>query len=101
MTEMRLLIGGELVAGDDTLDVVNPATGRVFTRVARASKGQADQAIAAAKAAQPEWAKVPFDQRQAKLNALADAVAANSEELARLLTTEQGKPLAEAQGEVA
>lgn len=101
MAEMKMLIGGQFVAGDDTMDVVNPATGSVFTKVARASKAQADQAIAAAKAAQPEWAKVPFSQRQAKLNELADAVAANAEELARSLTTEQGKPLAEAQGEVA
>ena len=101
MAEMKMLIGGELVDGDDTMDVINPATGQAFAKVARASEEQADQAIAAAKAAQPQWAKMPFAERQAKLNDLADAVAANAEELARVLTTEQGKPLAEAQGEVA
>lgn len=101
MTQYRMLIGGELVPGDENMDVINPATGEPFAKVPRASAAQADQAIAAAKAAQPEWAKVPFAERQAKLVALADAIAARAEELARSLTLEQGKPLAEAQGEVA
>lgn len=101
MSNFKMLIGGTMVAGDETIDVINPATGKAFTTVPRASKAQADQAIAAAKAAQTGWAAVPFADRQAKLVALAEAVAANGEELARLLTTEQGKPLAEAQGEVA
>ncbi|WP_176598578.1 MULTISPECIES: aldehyde dehydrogenase family protein [Sphingobium] len=101
MADYKLLIGGELVEGDHEMAVVNPATGESFTTVARASARQADEAIAAAKAAQPDWAAVPFAQRQAKLVALADAVAANAPELARLLTLEQGKPLPEAQGEVA
>lgn len=101
MTEHRLLIGGELVAGDDTLDVVNPATGQPFVTVARASARQADAAIAAAKAALPGWGATSMDARRARIVALADAVAANAEALARSLTLEQGKPLPEAQGEVA
>ena len=101
MADYKLLIGGELIDGDLQMEVVNPATGEAFTTVARASVAQADQAIAAAKAAQPGWAAVPYAERQAKLAALADAVAANGAELARLLTQEQGKPLPEAQGEVA
>ena len=101
MSEYKMLIGGELVGGDATMDVINPATGEAFTSVPRASEAQADEAIAAAKAAQPGWAAVPFAERQAKLNELADAIAARAEDFARILTTEQGKPTAEAMGEVA
>lgn len=101
MTDTKLLIGGELVPGDMTMDVVNPATGEPFTTVPRASAAQADQAIAAAKAAVPGWAAVPFAERSKKLIQLADAIAARKDEFARTLTLEQGKPLAEAQGELA
>lgn len=101
MSEYKLLIGGELVEGDASLDVINPALGEPFTTVSRASAAQADSAIAAAKAALPGWSAVPFDERRRKLIALADAIAANADRFARILTTEQGKPLPEAQGEVA
>lgn len=101
MSGYRMLIGGELVEGSASLDVINPATGAPFASVPRASQADADAAIAAAKAAVPGWSAVPFAERQAKLVALADAVAANGEELARLITQEQGKPLPEAMGEVA
>lgn len=101
MAEYKLLIGGRLVDGDMTMDVVNPATGTSFATVPRASAAQADAAIAAAKAAVPGWSAVPFAERAAHLNRLADAIAARKDELARLLTMEQGKPLPEAQGELA
>ena len=100
MSEYRMLIGGALVPGDMTMDVVNPATGAPFATAPRASVRQADEAIAAARAAVPGWGATPFAERAAKLSALADAVAANRDELARLLTMEQGKPLPEALGEV-
>ncbi|MCZ4344247.1 aldehyde dehydrogenase family protein [Sphingomonadaceae bacterium G21617-S1] len=101
MREYRLLIGGELVAGDLSMDVINPATGTTFAQVPRASVAQADAAIAAAKAAYPAWGRVPYATRQANLVALADAIAARKDELARSLTLEQGKPLPEALGELA
>ena len=101
MTTLRMLINGALVDGDATLDVVNPATGAVFASVARASEAQADAAIAAAKSAQPHWAARPWAERSACLVALADAIASQADALARSLTLEQGKPLAEAQDEVA
>ena len=101
MSGYRMLIGGALVEGAASLDVINPATGAPFASVPRASQADADAAIAAAKAAVPGWSAVPFAERQAKLVALADAVAAHGEELARLITQEQGKPLPEAMGEVA
>jgi len=101
MSDFKLLINGELVDGDQTLAVINPATEEVFANVARASVDQANEAVAAAKAAFPAWAETSIEHRQGKLNELADLLAANAEELARILTSEQGKPLAEAQGEVA
>jgi acyl-CoA reductase-like NAD-dependent aldehyde dehydrogenase len=96
-----MLIGGKLVEGDHQMDVVNPATEEVFATVARASERQADEAIEAAATAFPAWAETPLAARQAMVAALADAIVANSDRLARALTQEQGKPLAEAQGEIA
>ena len=92
MGGFKLLIGGELVDGALSLDVINPATGEVFETSPRADEAQLNQAIAAAKQAFPAWSALSFDERQAKLNALADAIEKNAHELARLLTLEQGKP---------
>ncbi|MEL0212438.1 MAG: aldehyde dehydrogenase family protein, partial [Novosphingobium sp.] len=78
-----------------------PATGEAFCKVPRASASQADAAVAAAKAAVPGWSALPWADRQAKLIELADAIAARKDEIARVLTMEQGKPLAEAMGELA
>ncbi|MFC3439793.1 aldehyde dehydrogenase family protein [Sphingobium rhizovicinum] len=100
MSDYKLLIGGQLVEGDGTLEVINPALGEAFVTVPRASAAQADEAIKAAKAAYPGWAETPFAQRQAKLIELADAIAADGDNLARLLVQEQGKPFAEAQGKL-
>ncbi|MFM2370903.1 MAG: hypothetical protein RIS85_625 [Pseudomonadota bacterium] len=101
MADYKLLIGGNLVAGDMTMEVINPASGEPFATVPRASPAQADKAIAAAKAAVPGWSAVPWADRQAKLIELADAISARKDEIARALTMEQGKPLAEAMGELA
>jgi acyl-CoA reductase-like NAD-dependent aldehyde dehydrogenase len=101
MADYKLLIGGALVEGDHVMDVINPATGASFATVARASVAQADQAVAAAKAAAPGWAATSLDDRRKAVTALADAIAARADEIARVLTAEQGKPLAEAQGELA
>ena len=100
MSNYKLLINGALVDGDATLDVVNPANEEVFATCARASKGQLDQAVAAAQAAFPAWSARSIDERRAVLVAIADAIQANIGELARLLTQEQGKPLQDATGEV-
>lgn len=101
MSDYKMLIGGRLVDGDHAMDVINPATEEVFATVARASERQADEAIEAAATAFPGWAEVPLAERQAKVSQLADAIVANADRLARALTQEQGKPLAEAQGEIA
>ncbi len=100
MMDYKLLINGELRNGDLTMDVVNPATEEIFAIVARASKEQANEAVEAAKNAFPIWAETPLAERQARVKALADAIAARADDLARVLTGEQGKPIAEARGEV-
>ena len=98
---LKMLIDGALVDGESTLDVVNPATAKHYATVACASAAQADAAIAAAKKAQPAWAALPFKTRAEYLLKLADALDGKAEDLARSLVQEQGKPLPEAQAEIA
>lgn len=96
-------INGQWVDAMDgkTLDVVNPATGKPFTAVADMGKEETLAAIAAAKAAFPAWAaKSPYE-RCALVRKLHDAMGANVNELAALLTLECGKPFEEAKGEIA
>jgi acyl-CoA reductase-like NAD-dependent aldehyde dehydrogenase len=100
MSDYNLLIDGKMVPGDQTMPVLNPATEEVLAQCPRASKDQLDKAVAAAKAAYPAWAATPIEQRRALVIKMAEAIEANTNELARLLTSEQGKPLADATGEV-
>ena len=100
MGDYKLLINGELTAGDTTMPVVNPATEEALADCPRASEDQLNQAVAAAKAAFPAWSAKTIDERKAVVNAMADAIEANGQELAQLLTQEQGKPLGDAIGEV-
>jgi acyl-CoA reductase-like NAD-dependent aldehyde dehydrogenase len=100
MSTYRLLIDGALVDGASGLDVINPATGKTLDVAPRADEAQLNEAVAAAKRAFPAWAALSFDERQTRMDALADAVEARAEEFARLLTMEQGKPLEQAQMEV-
>ncbi|MBC2650137.1 aldehyde dehydrogenase family protein [Novosphingobium aerophilum] len=96
----KMLINGALVDGAATLDVINPATGQPFITVARADQAQLEEAVAAARAAAPGWTALGYAARGVLIARLADAMAAEQDALAHLLTTEQGKPLAQAQGEV-
>lgn len=96
----RLLIDGELVEGAGSLDVVDPATGAVFERCARADAGQLDQAVAAAKRAFPGWSALGHDERAEYLQRFADAIEARFEEFCTLLTREQGKPTPQAEFEI-
>ena len=100
MKEYTLLIGGQAVAGDATMDVINPATGKVLAQCPRASVEQANAAVAAARNAFPVWSATPLAERRAALNRLADAMEANIQDLARQLTLEQGKPLKDATEEI-
>src|SRR5262245_41798096 len=98
--DYRLLIGGRLVEGAGALDVINPATGRTLTVAPRADRAQLDQAVAAAKAAFSTWSATPLRQRGALLVELADALEAEQDDFACLLTQEQGKPLPQAAFEI-
>jgi acyl-CoA reductase-like NAD-dependent aldehyde dehydrogenase len=60
MNDFRLLIDGRLVEGAGTLDVINPATGRLLTTAPRADRTQLEEAVAAAKAAFPSWSATPL-----------------------------------------
>lgn len=98
--DMKMLIDGQLVAGAGMLDVINPATEEVFARVPLATEAQLDKAVEAARKAQIDWAKTSMAERRAKVEALASAIGAHAEDLARTITQEKGKPLPEAAGEV-
>jgi acyl-CoA reductase-like NAD-dependent aldehyde dehydrogenase len=100
MGAFNLLINGRLVPGDMEMPILNPATEEVLSSCPRASKGQLDEAVAAAKAAYPGWAATPIEHRRAAVVKMADIIEANVGELARLLTSEQGKPLPDATAEV-
>lgn len=101
MTDYKMLIDGRLVDGAMTMDVVNPATEEVLATCPRGSEDQLNEAVAAAKRAFPAWAAKPIEERRAIILKLADAIEAEAEAFARLLTQEQGKPLPEATAEIA
>ena len=96
----KLLIDGELIDTDRQLDVVNPATGEVFTSCPRADEALLDKAVSAAQKAFPAWSAKSYDERGAVLMALADGLEKRADEFTRLLTQEQGKPLTQAGFEV-
>jgi acyl-CoA reductase-like NAD-dependent aldehyde dehydrogenase len=97
----HLLIDGQLVPGAFMAPVINPATGGILCEAPRADAGQAETAIAAARRAAHGWAATPVERRAMALLALAQALERHGDTAARLITEEQGKTLAEAQGEVA
>ncbi len=95
-------IGGQWVQADSgkTFDVDNPATGEVIGKVPDSGGAETRRAIEAAEAAFPGWSGQTAAARADVMRKLAAAIDRNREDLARLLTTEQGKSLAEARGEV-
>ena len=96
------LIGGAWVPADSgkTIEVTDPATGAVIGAVPNCGKAETARAIAAAEAAFPAWRKKTAAERATILGKLAQLIRDNVEALGTLLTMEQGKPLAEAKGEV-
>ncbi|MFV0371365.1 MAG: NAD-dependent succinate-semialdehyde dehydrogenase [Azonexus sp.] len=96
-------LGGQWVAADagDLLEVLNPACGAVLARVPRCGAAETRRAIAAAADALAEWRARPAKARAQVLQQWFRLMAANAEDLARLITAECGKPLTEARGEVA
>jgi succinate-semialdehyde dehydrogenase/glutarate-semialdehyde dehydrogenase len=99
----RLYLDGQWVAADTgaTAPVQNPATGQAIATVPLAGAPETRRAIAAAAAALPAWAARPARERADCLRRLHDLMLALQDDLARLMTAEQGKPLAESRGEIA
>ncbi|MEX3313920.1 NAD-dependent succinate-semialdehyde dehydrogenase [Sulfitobacter sp. PS-8MA] len=102
LLETRAYIGGEWVDGEDgTFDVTNPARGDVIAQVADLSRAQVAGAIAQAEKAQKDWAAWTGKERAAVMRKWFDLMMENQDDLGTILTAEQGKPLAEAKGEIA
>jgi len=94
------LLGGEWVSGDRWIDVDDPATGAVIGRVPRFGRAETERAITAAEQAMGPWAQLAAKERARVLRRFNDLILAHQNELAALLTQEQGKPLAEARAEI-
>ncbi|WP_242124043.1 NAD-dependent succinate-semialdehyde dehydrogenase [Sphingobium sp. Sx8-8] len=96
-------IGGEWIGVGEgpSIAVTNPSTGAVIGHVPALGAEDAARAIAAAKKAQPAWRALTAKERAARLRRLFDLMLENQEDLARIMTAEQGKPLAESRGEIA
>lgn len=99
----KAYINGEWQAADSgaTFEVTNPATGAVLSTLPDMLEAETRRAIEAANAAWPAWAAKTAKERAAVLRKWFDLMMANQEDLAVIMTSEQGKPLAESRGEVA
>jgi succinate-semialdehyde dehydrogenase/glutarate-semialdehyde dehydrogenase len=102
LLQTRAWLAGQWQQADDdtTFDVVNPATGERIAKVPRMGAQETRRAIEAANAAWPAWRAKTGKERAKILRAWHDLMLANADDLALILTTEQGKPLAEAKGEI-
>lgn len=96
-------IDGSWMAADSgqTVDVTNPATGERLGSVPRMGASETRRAIAAAQAALPAWRALTAKERAIRLQAWFREIMHHQEDLAQIMTAEQGKPLAEARGEIA
>ncbi|TIR95897.1 MAG: aldehyde dehydrogenase family protein, partial [Mesorhizobium sp.] len=101
-TQPHAFIGGQWVsaAGGHTIDVINPATGDIFGSVPALGFDETNQAIEAAKGALPHWGKLAASERAAVLKKWHALILEHQEQLAEILTGEQGKPHSEALGEI-
>ncbi len=93
MTTFQLLIGGKSVATADHFDIKNPSTGELVGQAPSATPADLDRAVAAARTAFKTWSQTSDADRKAACHAIGMALEQHADELARLLTLEQGKPL--------
>ena len=96
----QALVNGEWVGGAASFAVTDPATGRELAQVPNLGRAEADAAIAAAANALAAWRSKPAKERAAVLVRWQQLLVRHADDLARLMTAEQGKPMAEARGEV-
>ncbi len=95
------LINGQWIKGAHRFDIIDPATGQKLADVANLGPADAELAIAAANAAWPAWRSKTAKERSIILRKWFDLLIANQDDLGRIMTAEQGKPLPEAKGEIA
>ncbi len=100
MQAHNLLIDGRWLDSGERIEVENPATEEIFARVPRATEAQLDAAVEAAHRAFPAWARLSVEKRSDLLFRAAALAEERAEDIGALMTREQGKPLAEARGEV-
>ena len=101
LIKTRSYIDGNWQSSQTTFDVLNPATGETVAQVCDASVEEATLAVAAAKKAFKAWSAMPAHERAKLLRNWFNLMMEHQDDLARILTLEQGKPLAEAKGEIA
>lgn len=91
--QFNMIINGNKVDAEDHFNVYNPATEEIIAQCPAATEENLNAAVTAAREAFPAWSKTSDDQRKEKVNALADIISDNMNELAQLITQEQGRPL--------
>lgn len=96
----RLIIDGEFVPASSSIEVVNPATALPFLATPEASLAQLDLAVEAAGRAAKTWRVTPLQERQKLVAQIAGVLRENLDELALLITLEQGKPVPKSKGEI-
>ncbi|HTC53802.1 MAG TPA: aldehyde dehydrogenase family protein [Steroidobacteraceae bacterium] len=94
------LIDGELVAGKEWFDVLNPATGLAFARAPSVNRSELDAAVGAARRAFDSWRATSVAERRAAIGRMAQILTDNAGALAELLTQEQGKPVGQSRDEI-
>lgn len=99
-SEYTHTIDGHAETGDKYFEVINPATGHPFALAPDASAEQLDQAVIAAQRAYSSWRNLTFDERRVSIEKFSESIAEHADEIAKTLTREQGKPLADAKWEV-
>ena len=99
----KAYIDGRWVDADDksTLEVINPVNQEIIGQVPNCGADETNVAINAAAEAQKKWQKYPAKEKASILRNFYDLLCSNQDDLAKILTYEQGKPLAEAIGEIA
>ncbi|WP_293392560.1 NAD-dependent succinate-semialdehyde dehydrogenase [Nevskia sp.] len=101
LLRQQCLIGGEWIGGEATIEVHNPATGVLLATVPKLGSQETRAAIEAANAAWPAWRARTAKDRAGLLRTWFNLIMANQEDLAQLMTAEQGKPLSESRTEIA
>ncbi|MDB5367080.1 MAG: succinic semialdehyde dehydrogenase [Rhodospirillales bacterium] len=96
----RCYVGGEWIAAAESIPVVNPATGEAISTVPKLGADETRRAIDAAHRAFGTWSRETAKARAIVLRRWFDLIVASADDLARIMTAEQGKPLAEAKGEI-